>query len=162
MTTPKDQLIDIWKATFTKKHEDGTPIHNEKHKTLDQKEQALEEARLEAVLQSFLKTCETYKDSIRSAFNEILDAQDNHYPWDYPVFTSQGRAWTERLSLAALELPNFLDEKCTEKETHAEKVEAEIKRIVTGEQGWDLQVNEDFQRALSRAIVILAPTEIKK
>ncbi|KAH5027843.1 hypothetical protein HBI55_199630 [Parastagonospora nodorum] len=139
MATTREQLIEIWKSV----PKDVVEMSPEVDK---------EEERLMKVFESFVKACESCKSSIQTAFDEITNRENRHYPWENPIYTPEGKEWAVRLSLAALELPGFLKETHADRNVHANAVRAEIQRVMGV---WtDSHPGLAFEAAKQRAIIV--------
>jgi hypothetical protein len=146
--SPKDLLIHIWKAVPVLAREASPRIYDVTQK-MTPAEAGREKERLALIFrfERFAKTCEV--DHICTTFKEKIPAGSDHivYPWDQPAYTKEGREWTLRLLIAALQLPNFAEGSSGDVRAYALKVKEEVTNKVTGKAGWDVNYEMAFKEA---------------
>jgi hypothetical protein len=145
----KAYLLAIWKS-MPNNDSDDQQINPENKK------------ELEKIYHEFLKLITTpatsnLLDQFLGAWHEYLS-----HPWEKPLLTSEGYAWTLAMASAALELPDFVEEGSKDLGDHFRNVLKVVTLEAVGEENWRPFHYMIFDTARRGAVLVFNKRRDKK
>jgi hypothetical protein len=106
MDLKKALLIAIWKSV----PDSERSLYSVEH-----------EYEMQRIFDAFNKACDGCSNrTLKETFEKT--EKTNGYPWQWPLNTSAGNVWAEKMALAALELPKFVDKDVDDMTVRFQKV----------------------------------------